>query len=210
MIELVPFLAASVVIILVPGPDIALVTRNSINGGRRDGIMTATGVFFGVIVWAMVSAAGLAVILEKSSYAYSVVRIAGAVYLAFLGTRALLNLRKRPVDKLKTSRNSFAVLDRVSSPALQGALNNILNPKMAILFVSLLPQFITSGTGQVLASFELAIFFDIIAFLWLLFFTIAVATGKRFMESQPIRNSFEAASGIALISLGLSVGLRSR
>lgn len=209
MIEFVPFLFVSIAIILTPGPDVALVTRNSIKGGRREGLLTSFGIFLGVLVWAMASASGVSLVLEESSYAFSVVRMAGVAFLVFLGVRILLGLKKKAWNKPEVQIQKYAVLGRVDSPVIQGALNNILNPKMAILFVSLLPQFITSGSGQLFASFELALLFDVIALTWLFIFTVAVATGKRFLKSRKIQNSFEAVSGIAIVSLGLTMALRS-
>lgn len=208
MIYFIPFLVVAIAIILTPGPDVALVTRNSLREGRSGGIKTSLGVVSGVLVWAAASAVGISVILAESALAFSVLRIAGAIYLVYLGISTLIRMKKEGDGSVAITGQGTALIGKIKSPYAQGALNNILNPKMAILFVSLIPQFISPGSARSLDSLELALLFDLMGLAWLLFFSTVIATGKNYLSIPRVRMAFEAISGSVLVALGISIGLR--
>ncbi len=147
-------------------------------------------------------------LLQESALSFTVVRIAVAAYLTYLGLSALISILRRKYESIEFPRNRLAVLGKIKSPFAQGALNNILNPKMAIQFISLIPQFITSGKGHFFGSLSLALIFGSMGLVWLLFFSTVVATGKNYLGSQRARRAFDAASCTVLIGLGPSIGLR--
>src|SRR5262249_35914711 len=135
----------SIVVIVIPGPDTALTIRNSLAGGRRGGFATALGVVAGQIVWEVGTAAGLVAILLASESVFHAIKLAGAVYLMFLGTQAL-----RVAVRPRAGRESAGgVLARVAvKPARafqQGLISNLGNPKMAVFFASVFPQFAPRG-----------------------------------------------------------------
>ena len=135
MAELLAFLGVAVVVIVTPGQDTALTVRNTLAGGRSAGIRTAIGVVSGQAVWALAASAGVAALLVASEPAFLALKLAGAAYLVYLGGQALLAaVRRAPAP-------AHAVRDAGGRELRQGLLSNLGNPKMAVFFSSLLPQF---------------------------------------------------------------------
>jgi threonine/homoserine/homoserine lactone efflux protein len=132
----IAFLLVAVVVIVSPGPDFALTVRNAIARGRPAGVVTAAGVVSGQLVWGVATAAGLAALLVASRPAFVALRLVGAAYLVWLGIHALLAAvqNRAPSERHARGRSAYA----------QGLISNLGNPKMAIFFSSLLPQFGTS------------------------------------------------------------------
>jgi threonine/homoserine/homoserine lactone efflux protein len=137
------FALAALLLIMVPGPDQALITRNALVGGRTGGVLTALGGVLGVSVHATAAAAGLSALLMASATAFSALKVAGTVYLLWLG-----------IQMLRSARGPDASEDAAgpSVPAggfvylRQGFLSNALNPKVALFFVTFLPQFLPEHT----------------------------------------------------------------
>src|SRR5262249_11181215 len=141
---------------------------------------------------------------------FTVLKLAGAAYLGFLGIRALISLRKNKTANFEIPNNPTSIVGRVNSPFLQGLLNNILNPKIAIFFTSLLPQFITTGTGAALGSLTLAGLFALIGMGWLLLFSTMMSTAGSFLRLPRIKRTFDALTGAALLALGIKVATDNR
>jgi threonine/homoserine/homoserine lactone efflux protein len=134
------FLGVSALVIVTPGQDTALTIRNSLAGGRRAGVLTALGVSAGQAVWALAAAAGAAALLRASEPAFVAVRLIGAAYLVYLGALAVRSAVRRGADPPpETAR------PRRLAPLRQGLLSNLGNPKMAVFFTGLLPQFVERG-----------------------------------------------------------------
>ncbi len=193
MAELAGFLVVAAAVICTPGQDTALTIRNALTGGRRSGVATALGVALGQAVWTIAAAAGLVAILRASQPAFTTLRLLGAAYLVYLGTRSLVAaLRRRhhePVTLGSTPGGSL----------YQGLVSNLANPKMAIFFTSLLPQF-----GEAfLTLIALGLFFSILTFLWLAAYGVAAARARRLLERDRVRRVFDAVTGIVLVALGL-------
>jgi threonine/homoserine/homoserine lactone efflux protein len=146
--SLAAFLAVSAVVICTPGQDTALTIRNTLSSGRRSGIATAAGVSLGQAVWTVAASAGLVAILSASEPAFRALKLAGAAYLVFLGAQTLwsaLSRRGHP-DLNQFDTRSVALTPRRA--LRQGLVSNLGNPKMAIFFASLLPQFAPEGKAR--------------------------------------------------------------
>ena len=140
------FVAVSVVVICTPGPDTALIIRNTLSGGRRGGIATATGIIGGIAVWTLAASAGAAALLSASEPVFRALQIAGAAYLVYLGLQSIVSALSRRPDR---------VLRGAGAPTLtpqrafrQGFLSNLGNPKIAVFFVSLLPESSPTGASR--------------------------------------------------------------
>jgi threonine/homoserine/homoserine lactone efflux protein len=140
------FVAVAAIIVIVPGADMALVARNTLAGGRPAGLRTATGTLLGLGVHAGAALIGLSAVIAASATAFNVVRLVGASYLVWLGLQTLWATRKRSqpitVDEHNRSRNMPRT---VQAPLVQGILTNVLNPKLALFFLSFLPQFVDTS-----------------------------------------------------------------
>jgi threonine/homoserine/homoserine lactone efflux protein len=179
------FLLVAVVVIVTPGQDTALTIRNTLVGGRRDGVSTAVGVAVGQAMWAMAAAAGLAAVIVASEPAFVALRVVGAAYLVWLGVRSLLAAwRRAPREAPRAGRRA---------PFRQGVLSNLGNPKMAVFFTSLLPQFATSF-ASLLAH---GIVFVALTLAWLTFVAHVGSVLRR------LRRVVEAVTGVVLVALGL-------
>jgi threonine/homoserine/homoserine lactone efflux protein len=188
------FLLVAAIVIVTPGQDTALTIRNTLLGGRRDGYLTAAGVSTGQAVWALAAAAGVAALLVASEPAFVALKVVGAAYLAWLGARSLWNA-------LRGARHEASARGR-RAPFRQGLLSNLGNPKMAVFFTSLLPQFSTSfpsllGHGLVFAVMTLG---------WL----GVVARGGDALRRPRLRRTIDAITGAVLVALGLRLATERR
>lgn len=126
------FLAVAILLVITPGPDMVLVGRNALLGGRRAALLTALGIEVGLLVWTGASVLGLAAVLSASAFAFTVVKLAGAAYLVYLGLRTLYGLWRSAPEALPAE--SPRVRSPGGTPFRQGLLCNLLNPKIAVFF----------------------------------------------------------------------------
>lgn len=205
--NIVAFLGVSLVVIATPGQDTALTIRNTLLGGRGPGLATAAGVASGQFIWTLATSAGLAALLVASEAAFTLVRIAGAAYLVYLGSQALL----AAIRGRQAGRDSVGVRSGGRLRAYrQGALSNLGNPKMVVFFSSLLPQFIPRGQVSFLNLLTLGLVFNLMTLIWLTAYTVFVARVGDFLRRDRVRRSIEAISGIVLIGFGLRLATESR
>lgn len=136
------FIVASLVVVVVPGPDQALITRNSLSGGRRAGLATMLGGASGIGVHATAAAFGLSAILAESANAFTAVKLVGVAYLLYLAVATWRDARHVAETEPPTSTD-----DGLFRFARQGLLSNALNPKVALFFLTFLPQFLPAHPG---------------------------------------------------------------
>jgi threonine/homoserine/homoserine lactone efflux protein len=207
--QLAAFLAVSVVVIVTPGQDTALTIRNTLLGGRRVGVLTAAGVSTGQACWTLAASAGLAALLQASEPAFLALKLAGAAYLVYLGIQALASaLRRRPSGGVfvpaSTSRLRPAVAFR------QGVVSNLGNPKMAVFFTSLLPQFTGGGAGAFFVMLMLGFLFAALTVAWLSAYAFGIARAGDFLRRSRIRRALEGLTGAVLVALGLRLAVEQR
>jgi threonine/homoserine/homoserine lactone efflux protein len=200
--HLAAFLGVSILVIVTPGQDTALTIRNSLAGGRRGGVFTAFGVATGNSVWALSASVGLAALLAASRPAFDAVRFAGAAFLVYLGAQALVAAFRR------TGGGGAPASRRLSGRAAlrQGLLSNLGNPKVAVFFTSLLPQFAASFP----ALFLLGLVFSSMTLAWLTCYAIAVAKAGNVLRRPAIGRILDAVTGVALVALGLRLATERR
>jgi RhtB (resistance to homoserine/threonine) family protein len=204
-IALGPFVAIS--ILVIPGPDTAVLTKNALVGGRRGGVFTAFGVVTGLAVWTFAAALGIAALLSASAVAFNVLKIAGAVYLLWLGLQLL-----RERGALAAERaNGRPAPRRVGRRAFrQGLFSNLGNPKIAVFFTSFLPQFV-GDEGSALASLlVLGAVFCALGLVWLVAYGIAVGHGAGMLRRPAVRRALDRVTGVVLIALGIRLALEQR
>lgn len=206
--ELIAFLAVAAVIIVTPGADMALVLKNVLARGRAAGFYTVLGVCSGILVHGVLSALGLSAILSRSATAFTTVKLAGAAYLVYLGVQSLLASRRpKPIEA-----DSSPVLAHRSRRAwyLQGLLSNVLNPKVALFFLTFLPQFIQPGDPALLTSLTLTALFVGLGFSWLLVYLYAVNRLGVLLRGPRAQRLLERVTGTVLIALGLRLARATR
>jgi threonine/homoserine/homoserine lactone efflux protein len=201
---LLPFLVASVLVTIIPGPDMALVTRQVLVGGPRLAQRTIFGNLSGLFVHGVALAAGLSAILVASATAYSVVKLAGAAYLCWLGVQAILASRRPPESEPEPG----AVLPRRAY--LQGLLSTVLNPKPALFFLTLLPQFVDRDENVLLQTFTLAAIHVVVGLIWLTAYAHLIQRARAFLTAPRVKAWLERTTGAVLIALGVRVAVERR
>ena len=196
------FLVVAVVLIVTPGPDTALTIRNTLYGGQRRGVATAFGVVSGQLAWTLAACAGLAAVVAASARAFLMLKMVGAAYLVYLGALALYRAW-RPSPEATAAFP--ADRPRLASGAAlrQGLISNLSNPKIAVFFTTLLPQFTPAGKASFLDLFLLGFVFGAITLAWLTGYAFAVARAGDFFARPGIRRGLEGFMGTALVGLGL-------
>jgi threonine/homoserine/homoserine lactone efflux protein len=200
------FISTAIVLNLTPGPDTMFIIGRSVASGRNAGIASALGISAGCLFHTMAATFGLSAVLATSAMAFSVVKYAGAAYLIFIGLKALFNRSKNSDIQLQDTRQSNWITFR------QGAITNILNPKVALFFLALLPQFVDSGAVNPIPSF-LAIGFTFIATgtIWCLIIALCAARFSGWLrENQTASNIVNRVSGGIFVALGLRLAIADR
>ena len=197
------YLAVAGLVIVSPGQDTALTIRNTLLGGRRSGVATAAGVSTGQFIWTVATSAGLAALIVASEPVFTVLKIAGAAYLVFLGVQALrLAFRRTPVRADVDALPSGSRLRRVAAYR-QGVLSNLGNPKMVVFFSSLLPQFVSRGQASFETLLVLGLIFNVMTLSWLTAYALVVSRVGDILRRDRIRRSLEAVTGLFLVGFGL-------
>ena len=193
-LDLAPFLAISVLLILIPGPDTAVVTKHALYGGRRGGVFAAAGVTIGLSVWTLAAADGIATLLRASEAAFLALRIVGALYLVWLGVQLLRN----------PGRVAAAGPPAVARKALrQGLLSDLGNPKIAIFFTSFLPQFVHGGRDGFASLLVLGAIFCVLTLLWLVVYATLVGHGASVLRRASVRRVLDRFTGVVLVAFGI-------
>jgi len=199
------FVAGLVVLALLtvsPGADMALVAKITFERGRRDAFLATLGICSGLFVHATASALGLSVILATSAEAFTILKLGGAVYLAYLGLQALRG-SFRPHDDIATP-------SRRGTPYLQGLLSNVLNPKVAVFYLTFLPQFMTPGDSVLLRSLAFALAHAVMGIVWLAGYAYVIARAARRFLGSGLRRWLERVTGVVLVGLGLRLAFERR
>jgi RhtB (resistance to homoserine/threonine) family protein len=194
-----------VVVVITPGVDMALVTRNALMYGRRAAVETALGINLGIFFWVMAASLGLAAIVATSAEAFAVIKLAGALYLVYLGVQAFRSAHAhRRADEL-TVRPAPSGRQALR----QGLVSNLLNPKIAVFFTSLLPQFVGAdgSAGELLL---LGLLFNAMGICWLLLYAAAAARGRDVLVRPRVKRALDRVTGIVLIGLGARLAFEKR
>jgi threonine/homoserine/homoserine lactone efflux protein len=205
-VHLLPFLAVSAIVMVTPGVDMALVTKNALLHGRAVAQATALGVNLGILFWTLAAALGLAAVIAASEPVFTAVKLAGALYLVYLGLQAL----RASIRTHQTSLVPRAALDRRVA-LRQGLTSNLLNPKIALFFTSLLPQFVDAHRATSADLLLLGALFNGMGVVWLVSYASVAARGRVLLERRRrIKRAFDWLSGITLVALGARLAFEHR
>ncbi|NJO35876.1 MAG: LysE family translocator [Rhodospirillales bacterium] len=207
------FLLISIFVLVTPGPDTAVTIRNTLLGGRIAGVATAFGIALGQWIWALATSVGLVAILLASEPVFNAIRWAGAVYLVWLGVQTLRSaMAPKPGGAGPAASHASGGWPVLSASAAfrQGLLSDLGNPKMAVFFASVLPQFAPEGQGMLSALALLGIMFSAMTLAWLtLYATVIASLGDAFRRSRTKR-AIEGLMGAALVGFGVRIAYEQR
>jgi threonine/homoserine/homoserine lactone efflux protein len=193
------FAAVAALVTITPGLDTVLVLRTAVSSGRRAGYLAGVGIATGCLLWAAASAAGLTAVLATSRLAFDALRLAGAGYLLWLGVRALWNAHRL------TKAPAGADLPRMSDRAAlrQGLTTNLLNPKVGVFYMSLLPQFVPPDAPVFWTSLLFAVIHDVEGLIWFAFVVFAAGAARRTLARPAVGRALQRLTGIAFIGFGI-------
>jgi threonine/homoserine/homoserine lactone efflux protein len=197
LVSLVTFSLAAMLVVLLPGPDTLVVVRNLVRGGRPVAARTVLGVLSGLTVWVITAVLGLSAVLRASHDAYVGLRIVGAAYLIYLGVKSL---RSR-ADKELSSRRLLG------TGCTAGLLTDLLNPKVGVFFVTVLPGFVPRGYSVPSMSLLLGAIFVILTGAYFVVLLIASRSVTRWLTESRLRKRIDRCAGVVLIGFGLRVAL---
>ncbi len=205
MDPLLSFAGVAALVILTPGPDLVLVTRNVLTGGRRAGLLTALGIAAGSATWALTAAIGIAALLAASPQLLSVIRWLGAGYLAWIGVRALLG-------RDGTGGNVTTTGDRpagrpLMNPFRVGMISNLLHPGQAVFYTSMVPQFIDATRDATPQALGYGAVFAAIALAWFTTYAL-VASGLGLGTWQRLAPILTHITGVILIGFAARLAFR--
>ncbi len=205
---LATFAVASALLVLLPGPDTLVVLRTLLREDRRRAALTVLGVLLGLSVWVLVTALGLSALLRASEDGYTALRIAGAVYLAWLGIQSLRSRRSGPLA-LETGAAPPRRSGLLGSGLVAGLATDLLNPKVGVFFVTFLPGFVPHG--QSVGTMALLLGGIFIAETAVYFAVLLLLAGRltSWLRSPNTRRRLERLTGVVLLGFGVRLAVES-
>ena len=194
------FVGVAALLTITPGSDMALVTRNALTRGRGAAFLTSLGICLGCLIHAIASSAGLSAILSRSAEAFQIVKLIGAGYLIFLGVRTLATRGEAAAPTASRGLSNFS----------EGLLTNLLNPKVALFYLTFLPQFIAPGEPVLRKSILLASVHISMGLVWLTAYAAFLDRLGGVLSRSRVKRRMEALTGAVLIALGLRLAVAER
>jgi threonine/homoserine/homoserine lactone efflux protein len=203
------FTLVALVAVLTPGLDTMTVLRNVVTSGRRGGLAAGLGVSAGCLAWGVASIAGLTALLTASRIAYTVVHVAGAAYLLWLGGSALWRSIRHPEQAGSESAPVSLGSGSAVAAFRRGLVTNLLNPKVGVFYLSLLPQFLPTGPGSAGWGVLLVAIHIGLGQLWLTLIVMFAAKAHTLLARVRARRWLDRITATILIGIGVSVAVET-
>lgn len=201
--DLSGFAAVAALVTIAPAADFALISRRAMGEGVRTAVITAAGVCSGVLVWGVLAAVGLAGLVAASADAYSLLRLAGGLYLVFLGLQAMARARRLAGGHVPSLARAPGPQDRAAFR--QGLATNLLNPKVAVFYSAVLPQFVSHRDPVLMIFLLFALLHALMGMVWYSCSAFALSRGRRVFARPRARAALETVTAAVLIGLGVRV-----
>lgn len=203
---LLSFTVAAVLLVVLPGPDTLVVVRGIVRGGRREGLRTSAGVLCGLLVWVAAAVLGLSALLQASEIGYEALKLVGGCYLIWVGVQSLRSLL--------TTAPQLTGAAETSAPGRFGGfgagfLTDILNPKIGVLFISLLPGFVPAGYPVAWTTLGLGLLYIALTALYCVTLVVASGTIAGWMQAPRVRRRIDALTGLILVGFGVRLATES-
>jgi threonine/homoserine/homoserine lactone efflux protein len=208
-IHLGAFFAVAAVVIIAPGPDTVLVTKNALLHGRGAALATSLGVNAGLAIWSLAAAFGVAAVVRASAFAFTALKLVGACYLAWLGLQALRAAWRREahaVDGGGLPRRALSSLGGFR----QGLFSDLSNPKIAVFFTGLLPQFVSSRHAVLGPFLLLGGLFVLMTLTWLCAYALVAARVSTVLTRPRVKAALDGITGVVLVGFGVRLALERR
>lgn len=198
--DLLTFLLLSSFVVMSPGVDTALITKRTVSEGRTSGYRMAMGITAGSLVHTFAAAFGLSAILMQSALAFEIVKYVGAIYLIYLGVSSFMTRKKQETeenlkDQIKPGQSAFK----------QGLLSNVLNPKVAMFFLTFLPQFVTPGSSSIQQLLMMGVIYTFLSISWFFVYVFFINYLRSWLLSAKVQRAMDRATGLVLIGFGVKL-----
>ena len=197
MTDFLSYLLLSFLIVITPGIDFALITQRTISSGRTDGLKMALGITSGALIHTVAAAFGLSIILMKSALAFEIIKYIGAFYLIYLGASTFFK-KKQEKDSETNEMNAGSY----KSAFKQGLLSNTLNPKVAIFFLTFLPQFVSPALNTNFQFILMGSGYALLSVLWFSALVFLLGHVRQLLMSNRVQSVIENVTGLVLIGFG--------
>jgi threonine/homoserine/homoserine lactone efflux protein len=197
-----------IAIALLPGPDTAVVTKNALIHGRGAALGSAIGVNAGLTVWTVATALGISSLLKTSETIYTTLKLIGALYLIWIGARAIWDSRRATAGPGTVTVPGRTIDGRRGFN--QGVISNLANPKVAIFFTSLLPQFVSPSGSALIQMLLLGVAFIAINVTWMCSYALAAVRMSDVLSRARVKATIDRISGIVLIGVGIRLATERR
>ena len=212
------YLVFVALLVIAPGPDTLVVLKNSLAGGRLAGVVACVGVTTGCVLQGTAAALGVGALIVRSQPVFDTVRVAGVIYLCWLGIQALRSARRGgtggPLGNLDAQDRTAGATEFRAGHAFrcwrQGFLSNVTNPKVLALFLSVLPQFLGRGHGSTAGALLLAYTVPVLGMAWQLGLVTVVHRARAWIQRRKVRRAMDAITGTALIGFGVALAAEAQ
>jgi RhtB (resistance to homoserine/threonine) family protein len=206
MVNTSVFLVMCILLIILPGPDTAIATKNTLTVSRKGGLQTILGSCCGLLIHTCAAVIGLSAIIVKSAYIFAVLKYVGAVYLCYLGIKTLWTLRTiRTQSPVVQDEASIEHKYSQQSCFKQGFLTNVTNPKVAVFFLTFLPQFVDGNSGTFFPFLIMGLIYTALTMLWFIFYVYLLDRISAFMKKPSTKAVIEGLTGAILIAFGIKL-----
>jgi threonine/homoserine/homoserine lactone efflux protein len=203
---LLTFVPIAFLLTITPGAGTAVIVRHAAVGGRRRALTTIAANEIGVMAWAVLSVLGISALVAASEIAFATLKVIGAGVLIWLGVTTLVRLRRGEEVALERTPSG----DGHRTAFRDGLLTSLTNPKLAVFFVALFPQFVPEGAAVLPATLLMAVLLVVFDFAWYTVVAFAVTGARRAYDRSRLARRIEALTGAVLVGLGIRVALEPR
>lgn len=197
------FILLSILLVILPGPDYIVVTKNTLKHGTKEGFQTLAGSCTGLLIHTFLAIVGLSAIIVKSAVLFSIFKVIGAAYLIYLGFSSIRSMQLNTSSLLTTTLEKDR--NRTISYFREGLFTNVLNPKVAVFFLTFLPQFVNQERNTLLAFSLLGFIYIILTILFFALYIPFIDKISAFMQKPSTQKAVQGISGAVLIIFGVKL-----
>ncbi|MGX9134093.1 LysE family translocator [Rummeliibacillus sp. JY-2-4R] len=195
------YVTMCILLILLPGPDTAIVTKNTLSIGKKGGLRTLFGTCCALLIHTLAAVLGLSAIIAKSAFVFSIFKIIGGAYLIYLGVKTFISMRKQKQQGMELDHTET----EEQTCFKQGFLTNLMNPKVAVFFLTFLPQFVHSNEQTWLPFILLGLTYVVLTAIWFVVYILLLNAIRTFMLKPKTQFAIEGITGTVLVGFGIKL-----
>ncbi|MCG7337577.1 homoserine/threonine efflux transporter [Sporosarcina sp. ACRSM] len=209
MENLLTYISIAAMMVIIPGADTMLLVKNTLSYGPKAGRYTVLGMAMGLSFWTLIAILGLSVVIAKSVVLFSIIKYLGAAYLIYLGIKSFFTKSVFSLKEIQSQANTPTTYSNRhnKSSFMQALLNNILNPKTVLVYITIMPQFINLDGNIKQQLILLAFILTALAVIWFLFLVTLIDYAKKWLNNPKFQKVFQKSTGLVLIGFGVKTGI---